>query len=440
MNFINWKKYYEALEEAQIYKMRGKVVEVSGLIVKALVSGVKIGDICLISSGKESKMVEAEVIGFKDNLIYLMPYGDLMNIGLESEVIPTGSSFKIKISESLLGRILNGKGEAIDGKGEVIHEDAVEHSISAVPPSPLLRKRVSEPLEIGIKAIDALLTIGEGQRIGIFAGAGVGKSTLLGMIARNASADMNVIGLIGERGREVKEFIEDNLGSEGLSKSVVIVATSDEPPLIRLKSAYVATTIAEYFREKGKKVILLMDSITRFARAQREIGLAIGEIPARQGFTPSVFSSLPKLLERTGNSSNGSITAFYTILVEGDDLTEPISDEACSILDGHIILSRDLASESHFPAIDLLKSISRVRDNIISEKHKILANKLKKLLDTYEKVKDLILIGAYKKGADPEIDYTINKIQKIKDFLKQEKKEKFSFYESLSALEEIFKD
>jgi len=440
VDIIDWKKYYEALEEAQIYKMKGKVVEVSGLVVKALVSGARIGDICLISSGKGNKEIAAEVIGFKDNLIYLMPYDDLMNISLESEVIPTGSGFKIKISESLLGRVLNGKGETIDGKGEVKHKDEVELSIMAAPPSPLFRKRISEPLEIGVKAIDAILTIGEGQRIGIFASAGVGKSTLLGMIARNASADVNVIGLIGERGREVKEFIEDNLGTEGLSKSIVVVATSDEPPLIRLKSAYVATTIAEYFREKGKKVILLMDSITRFARAQREIGLAIGEIPARQGFTPSVFSALPKLLERTGNSSKGSITAFYTILVEGDDLTEPISDEACSILDGHIILARDLAAECHFPAIDLLKSISRVKDNIISEKHKILANKLKKILDTYEKIKDLILIGAYKKGSDPEIDYSINKIQKIKDFLKQEKQEKFSFQESLKTLEEMFKD
>lgn len=437
MDKINFQKYHKALKEAAIYKLKGKIVEARGLIVKALIKGVKIGEICLIYRDHNSEPIEAEVVGFKDNLIYLMPYGDITNIGLDCEVISTGSEFNIKISEALKGRILNGKGKIIDGKEEIIHTDAAECIVSANSPPPLTRKRIIKPMEIGIKAIDALLTIGEGQRVGIFSAAGVGKSTLLGMIAKNACADINVIGLIGERGREVKEFIEDNLTSEALLKSIIVVATSDEPAIMRLKAAYVATTIAEYFREKGEKVILLIDSITRFARAQREIGLAIGEIPARQGFTPSVFSALPKLMERAGNSSNGSITAFYTVLVEGDDLTEPISDEALSILDGHIVLSRELASECHYPAIDILRSISRVMDNIISPEHKILSNKIKKILDTYEKVKDLILIGAYKKGSEPEIDYALSKIHKIKAFLKQNKNEKFSFAETLKMIKLI---
>jgi len=312
--------------------------------------------------------------------------------------------------------------------------------VNAASLHPLKRARIQRPIEAGIKAIDALLTCGEGQRTGIFAAAGAGKSTLLGMLARNSSADVNVIGLIGERGREIKEFIEDDLGKEGLRKSIIIAAASDQPALIRLKAAFVATTIAEYFRDRGNRVLFLMDSITRFARAQREVGLAIGEPPARYGYPPSVFSCLARLLERACNSENGSITSFYTILVEGDDINEPISDEVRAILDGHIVLSRTIAEENQYPAVDVLRSISRVMDTIVSNEHRRAAGKLREVLSIYEKQRDLILIGAYKKGNDPGVDYAINKIQLVNDFLKQDKKEKCRFNDTIEQLCALFVD
>ena len=314
----------------------------------------------------------------------------------------------------------------------------MEYPVHASPPEALTRQRVTAPISLGIKSIDSILTVGQGQRVGIFSAAGVGKSTLIGMIARNTQAEINVICLVGERGREVRDFLEQDLGEEGLARSVVIVSTSDQPALVRLKAAYAATAIAEYFRDQGKQVVLMMDSVTRFARALREVGLAVGEPPARQGFTPSVFSTLPRLLERSGNSDKGSITAFYTILVEGDDMNEPVADEVRSILDGHIILSRDLATRGHYPAIDVSKSISRVMDSIIDEDHKMAARKLREVVANYEKERDLILIGAYEEGSDPKVDYAIEKIEEVNLFLKQDSKEKVDLADSVAELKGVF--
>ena len=440
MEEINLKKYCEMVEKASTIQVRGKIKEVTGLVVKAVVPGVRMGELCEIYVKDLFPGMKAEVVGFKDNVVYLMPYGDLEGIGLDSEVIATGHGFTVKISEALSGKVLDGLGnstEKIDGESK---NEVTEYPVTAASPHPLKRAKIQNALEVGIKVIDGLLTIGEGQRIGVFAAAGVGKSTLLGMIARHCSADVNVIGLIGERGREVKEFIEENLGEEGLKKSIVIAATSDQPALIRLKAGFVATAIAEYYRDCGKKVMFLMDSITRFARAQREIGLAVGEPPARYGYPPSVFSYLARLLERAGNSEKGSITAFYTILVEGDDMNEPVSDEVRAILDGHIVLSRVLADENHYPAVDVLRSVSRVMNAVVPAGHRHAAARLRKVLSTYERHKDLILIGAYKNGSDPEIDYAIKKIKLIQEFLQQDQKEFFSSNETVAGLCNIFSE
>lgn len=434
----DFSKFFDALETASPVEVRGRVVEVTGLVVKAVVPGVSVGELCHIHCHHRAKPIRAEVVGFKDENVYLMPLGGLEGIGPGSEVVPTGRALTVRVGPRVLGRVLNGLGDPMDHKGDLSGDDFVDYPVMQPPPDPLERQRILKHIEVGVRAIDSTLTVGEGQRIGVFAAAGVGKSTLLGMIARNTEAEVSVICLIGERGREVRDFLEKDLGPEGLARSVCIVATSDQPSLVRLKSAYVATAMAEYFRDTGKKVVLMMDSSTRFARSQREIGLAIGEPPARAGYTPSVFSELPKLLERTGNSSKGSITAFYTVLVAGDDMNEPVADEVRSILDGHIILSRNLAATGHYPAIDVSQSVSRVMEGIAEERHKKAARKLREVLATYEKQRDLILIGAYQKGSDPRVDYAINKIDEVNAFLQQGLYEKQSFDECVNGLCKLF--
>ncbi len=436
----DFTRYFDALETANPVEVRGRVVEVTGLVVKAVVPGVSVGELCHIHCHHRNKPVRAEVVGFKDEAVYLMPLGGLEGIGPGSEVVPSGHRLTVRVGPRLLGRVLTGLGDPMDHKGDLVGDDFVDYPVMQPPPDPLERQRILKHIEVGVRAIDATLTCGEGQRIGVFAAAGVGKSTLLGMIARNTEAEVSIICLIGERGREVRDFLEKDLGEEGLKRSVCIVATSDQPSLVRLKSAYVATAVAEYFRDMGKKVVLMMDSSTRFARSQREIGLAIGEPPARAGYTPSVFSELPKLLERTGNSSKGSITAFYTVLVAGDDMNEPVADEVRSILDGHIILSRDLAASGHYPAIDVSQSVSRVMEGIAEDRHKKAARKLREVLATYEKQRDLILIGAYQKGSDPRVDYAIAKIDEVNNFLQQGLYEKMSFEQCVDGLCKLFEN
>lgn len=433
---IDFEKYHRAVEQADSVKVIGKVIQVVGLILEAQVQGVSIGDLCVISIDKGRAETYAEVVGFKEGRVLLMPLGTTAGISPGSEVLAAGHPLKVKVGPSVLGRVLNGLGEPIDDKGPLISEE--ERPMDADPPDPVKRPRVTEILRVGVRAIDGLLTIGRGQRIGIFAGSGVGKSTIMGMIARNAEADVNVIALIGERGREVRDFIEESLGEEGLQKSVVVVATSDQPPLIRLKASFVATAIAEYFRDQGMKVVFMMDSVTRFAYAQRDVGLASGEPPTTRGYTPSVFAMLPKLMERSGTSEKGSITAFYTILVEGDDFNEPIADQSRSILDGHIILSRALAAKNHYPSIDILPSVSRIMSNLVSDEHKEAAGKLREVLARYSEAEDLINIGAYVKGSNPKIDEAIAKIDAVNDFLKQGTYEKVGFEDMLDQLMSIF--
>lgn len=433
---IDFEKYHRAVEQADSVRVIGKVIQVVGLILEAQVQGVSIGDLCVISIDKGRATTYAEVVGFKEGRVLLMPLGTTAGISPGSEVLAAGHPLKVKVGNCVLGRVLNGLGEPIDDKGPLISDE--ERPMDADPPDPVKRPRVTEILRVGVRAIDGLLTIGRGQRMGIFAGSGVGKSTIMGMIARNAEADVNVIALIGERGREVRDFIEESLGEEGLQKSVVVVATSDQPPLIRLKASFVATAIAENFRDQGMKVVFMMDSVTRFAYAQRDVGLASGEPPTTRGYTPSVFAMLPKLMERSGTSEKGSITAFYTILVEGDDFNEPIADQSRSILDGHIILSRALAAKNHYPSIDILPSVSRIMSNLVSDEHKEAAGKLREVLARYSEAEDLINIGAYVKGSNPKIDEAIAKIDAVNDFLKQGTYEKVSFEDMLDQLMSIF--
>ena len=409
-----------------------------GLTIESIGPMAKLNDLCLIRSNSAAGVVKAEVVGFRDDRVLLMPYDNVEGVGLGSWVENTGAPLQVPVSEELLGLTLDGVGEPMNADG--LGADCAHYSVEAAPPDPLSRKIIDEVLTLGVKAVDGLLTIGKGQRIGIFAGSGVGKSTLMGMFARNTKADINVIALIGERGREVREFIERDLGEEGMRRSVVVVATSDKPALIRKKAAQTATAIAEYFRDQGKDVLLMMDSLTRFSMAQREIGLASGEPPVSRGYPPSVYAQMPKLLERAGNSDRGSITGLYTVLVDGDDFNEPITDTARGILDGHIVLSRQMAQKNHYPAIDILQSISRVMSSIITKEHKVAAGKMKQVLATYQEAEDLINIGAYKAGSNPDIDFAIDKIRAVNAFLQQQTDEKFTFEESLQQMLDIFSE
>ncbi len=432
-------KYELLVNEIETIKFNGKVKRVIGEMVEGTGPQANLGELCKISiydkRNHQERLIDAEVVGFKEDGILLMPYEEIKGISQGCEIMGTGKTIEIPVGDSLLGRIVNGKGEPIDNKGSISPE--TYYSIFRSSPNALQRRRITKKISVGIKAIDGTLTIGEGQRVGIFSGSGIGKSTLLGMISRFTEADVNVIGLIGERGREVNDFIEKDLG-EGLKKSVVVVATSNEAPILRLRGAYVATTIAEYFREKGLRVMLLLDSITRFARAQREIGLSVGEPPSTRGYPPSVFSMLPVLLERSGASDKGSITAFYTILVEADDMNEPIADNVRGILDGHIVLTRNLAEMNHYPAIDVLGSISRLMIDVVEKEHFMNAQKLKEVLAVYKEAYDLINIGAYAKGSNPKIDYAIKMIDKVNQFLKQGIYDKFDFEATIKLLNEVF--
>ncbi len=421
-----------AVDSAVTVEVRGRVEQVVGTIIHAVVPDVKVGELCILRNPGEKWSLKAEVVGFSKNTALLTPLGDLEGISFHTEVIPTGHVLSVPVGEELLGRVINGIGEVADG-GSPLNTHKF-YPVYADPPKAMTRKLITKPISLGLRVLDGVLTCGEGQRMGIFAAAGGGKSTLLSSIIKGCSAEVCVLALIGERGREVREFIEHDLGPEGMRKTVLVISTSDRSSMERLKAAYTATAVAEYFRDEGKSVLLMMDSVTRFGRAQREIGLAAGEPPTRRGFPPSVFSTLPKLMERAGNSDKGSITALYTVLVEGDDMTEPIADETRSILDGHIILSRKLASQNHYPAIDVLASVSRVMNNIVSKEHKAAASKLRKIIAKYQEIELLVQIGEYKKGADKEADFALEKIDAVKAFLKQGLLEKSSFNETLESL------
>lgn len=432
---IDLKKYRSFVETGSFVKKTGKLNRIIGLLIEADGPGVAIGSICTIQS-KFRPSVQAQVVGFRDGRTLLMPLGDIYGIEPGCVIEATEEQPSFNVSQEMIGRVLDGNGKPIDGKGKI--PLGTEYPIMGTPINPLSRERINQSLDVGVRSINGLLTCAKGQRIGIMAGTGVGKSVLLGMIARNTKADINVIALIGERGREVKEFIEENLGPEGLKRSIVIAAASDQPPLVRLRGAFIATTIAEYFRDQGKDILLMMDSITRFALAQREIGLSIGEPPTTKGFPPSTFSLLPKLLERAGTAEGkGSITGMYTVLVEGDDLSEPVSDAVRAVLDGHIVLDRELAAHNHFPAIDVLASVSRLMIDVISKDHHALSMKFKDILATYREAKDLINIGAYAKGSNPKWDIAIDKIERINDYLKQGIMETVDMAESLGTLKEI---
>jgi ATP synthase in type III secretion protein N len=439
---IDLKRAIDELREAKPYRVRGRVTELTGLIIKAAVPGVRIGEMCWVTSPKEeAPPLRTEVVGFKDGAVFLMPLGVARGIGPDSEVIPTGKPFMIRCGYGLLGRTLSGVGEPIDGLGSIDEIEGLEEwAVERECPDPYTRQPVDRVISFGVRAWDGLLTVGRGQRVGLFAGSGVGKSTLMGQIARQTSAEVVVVCMVGERGREVLEFIHDSLGEEGLKRSVVVASTSDRPSLERLKCCFVATAVAEWFRDQGKDVLFMMDSSTRFARAQREIGLALGEPPARQGFPPSVFALIPKLMERTGNNHIGSITAMYTILVQGGDMEEPIADEVRGILDGHVILNRDLGARNHWPAIDVLPSLSRVMSGIATDEHKKAASKMRQVMATYEKNRDLILLGAYQYGTDPNVDYAIDKIQDIETFLRQGTNEYSEFDETVNRIVELFAD
>jgi flagellum-specific ATP synthase len=427
------EKYMDALEKASTCLLKGKISQAIGLTLEATGPRVRLGELCYVKTNYAGgQSVPAEVVGFKDRKILLMPLGNLEGIGPGSELLATGSTLRVAVGMDLKGRVLNGLGEIIDDKGRIQPE--LTYPVMNSPPSPLKRQRITQVLPVGIKAIDGLVTVGKGQRMGILAGSGVGKSTLIGMIARNTEADINVIALIGERGREVRDFLEKDLGEEGLAKSVVVVATSDQPALVRLKGAFVATSIAEYFRDQGMDVLLLMDSLTRFALAQREVGLAIGEPPATRGYTPSVFALLPKLLERAGMAEKGSITGLYSVLVEGDDLNEPITDAVRGIVDGHIALDRNLAAMNLYPAVDIAQSISRVMIDVVSPEHMETANRFRSVLATYEEARDLIDIGAYKPGSNPRIDEAIALIDNCYNFLSQGIYEEAAFNDTLTTL------
>lgn len=433
---INLEKFNTAIDHCKSMNMIGKVVQIVGLVIECNGPNVSMGELCYVHSHFEDvEPLPAEVVGFREGYVLLMPLGETKGIGPGCQVVSAQKVLQVKVGPELLGRVIDGLGNPIDGKGPILCQK--EYPIQADPPAPLERPVIKDSLYVGVRAIDGLITMGQGQRIGIMAGSGVGKSTLLSMIARNTEADISVIALVGERGREVKEFIERDLGEEGLKRSVVVVATSDKPALVRIKGALTATAIAEYFRDRGRKVVLMMDSVTRFAMAQREVGLTVGEPPATRGYTPSVFAILPRLLERAGTSAKGSITGIYTVLVDGDDMNEPIADAVRSILDGHIVLSRNIAAQNHFPAIDVLASVSRVMSAVVPKEHMEANRKLRALMAVYKEAEDLIHIGAYVKGSSPKIDEAVQKIDAINDFLCQGVFEVQSFEETIQRLEGI---
>ncbi|MBD1224165.1 flagellar protein export ATPase FliI [Virgibacillus halodenitrificans] len=433
---MNIQPLLKAIDQSNPYKKYGKVIRVVGIMIESQGPEANIGDVCYIHASTSARPpVLSEVVGFNNEKIILMPYSELTEIGPGCLVESEGRPLSVKIGRGLIGKVVDSLGKNLDKTD--LPKGLSNYLTEQTPPNPMLRQPINEPIQVGVKAIDSLLTVGKGQRIGIFAGSGVGKSTLLGMIARNSSADVNVIALIGERGREVREFIEKDLGKEGLKKSIVVAATSDQPALMRIKGAYTATAISEYFRDQGLNVNLMMDSVTRVAMAQREVGLATGEPPTTKGYTPSVFATLPKLLERAGTNEVGTITAFYTVLVDGDDMNEPIADTVRGILDGHFIMDRKLAERGQFPAINTLKSISRIMNQITDKEHKNLAQQMRSLLAVYEENSELIQIGAYKRGTDPEIDRAINFYPKIQSFLKQEIFETISLEDSINKMKAL---
>ncbi len=426
-----------AVEGSPLVDIRGRVTEVQGMIIKAAVPNVKIGELCKLVSPSDTEEGYAEVVGFQGHETVLSPLGDILGISSSTEVIPTGTVHHVGVGSHLLGHVLDGMGNPLDKTAFEGIEPETWYPVYADSPDPMTRKIIDRPLPLGLRVMDGVLTCGEGQRMGIFAAAGGGKSTLLSMLVKGAEVDVTVLALIGERGRELREFIEHDLGPEGVKKSVIIVATSDKSSMERSKAAYTATAVAEYFRDRGKRVLLLMDSVTRFARAQREIGLAAGEPPTRRGFPPSVFATLPKLMERAGMSHTGSITALYTVLVEGDDMTEPVADETRSILDGHIILSRKLAAANHYPAIDVLSSASRVMNAIVPEEHLAAAGKLRELLAKYEEIELLVKVGEYKSGADAVADEALSKIDDLRGFLRQRTDEFMSYDDIIAQLRQV---
>ena len=429
---VDLARYRETINRTDALRLNGRVSQVVGVIVESVGPASRIGEICHIHTGRQRPPIPAEVVGFRGNRVLLMPLSGMGDIAHGNEVVAGGRSLSIRVDDGLLGRVLDGLGRPLDGRSLLL--GGPDLSVVQSPPHPLRRQRVRDPLPLGVRAIDAFLTCGKGQRIGIFSGSGVGKSTLLGMIARNSTADVNVIGLIGERGREVRDFIEGCLGEEGMKRSVVVVATSDRPAIQRLKAAFVATAVAEHFRDQGLHVLLTMDSVTRIAWAQREIGLAIGEPPTTRGYTPSVFAVLPQLLERSGAGETGSITGLYTILVEGDDLNEPVADTVRGILDGHIVLTRDLAERAHFPAINILGSVSRLMPHITPDDHRTAANSIRRLAATYRSAEDLINIGAYTDGTNPDIDRAKAMIDDIRAFLVQTADEHCDWNDTIARL------
>lgn len=435
---MNFAEIRNQIRRADLYRYQGKIEKIVGMTIEASGPLCNIGDVCRIyKNGSSGEAIFGEVVGFNHGKVMLMPYTDIEGIGPGSIVDNTGDKLKVGVGEELIGRVINAVGAPIDGKGPI--ETHESYSIAGEPVNPLTRPAIKDIIPFGVKAIDGLLTIGRGQRMGIFAGSGVGKSTLLGMIAREVKADINVIALVGERGREVLEFIERDLGPKGMARSVLVVATSDQPAMMRNKCPMAATAIAEYFKDRGKDVLLMMDSLTRFAMAQREIGLAVGEAPIARGYTPSIYTQLPKLLERAGNFEKGSITGIYTVLVEGDDTNEPISDTVRGIIDGHIILSRKVAAQNHYPAIAIQESVSRLMSEIASPEHKAAAAKLRNLMATYNANYDLVSIGAYKKGTNRALDEAIRKIDRINTFLCQSTDEAFSFEDTVKLLTEAVK-
>ncbi|MBF0457852.1 MAG: FliI/YscN family ATPase [Nitrospirae bacterium] len=435
MQSIDLSPYIKAAEKSEPLRVYGRITEITGIMIKATGLKASVGEACKIYSDNQIP-IDAEIVGFKDSKALLMATGDISWIKPNSRILSLGKKVSIKVGEGLIGRVINESGNPIDGKGPI---SGISYPLMSIPPNPMSRERIREPIDLGIAAINGLLTVGKGQRIGIMSGAGVGKSVLLGMMAKYTRADINVIALVGERNREVREFIERDLGPEGMKRSVAVVSTSEQSPVAKVKGAFVATAISEYFRSLGKDVLLFMDSLTRIAMAQREIGLAVGEPPATKGYTPSVFALLPKLLERAGTQQGkGSITGIYSVLVEGDDLSDPVADAVMSILDGHIVLSRDLAMENHYPAINILRSISRVMPDIIKKGHMDVAGRFIEVMSIYKRFEDMINLGAYKEGSNPKVDYAISMIDRLNAYLKQGMNEKRDFQSSLKGLEELF--